>query len=488
MEHTDEKQNGEQQPSVEKVEYCVDDNLVCEDEILFYKLITKNEEAKIKFFLVKVDNIVLSPGLCVLFSGDILEGSVLDICKFDEYTYSRLVEKNGSECIYKSNTFELLLPPEVNELNKKFSGTVVSNPDFTVFLNNEYSFYSRNYLNAYEVKLDNNINVKSIDRIFKNIYIFSKDLLNGYSISGFKIDPISLFNENNNTDFSKPVLYSHCYDKKDILSNDDLWLIKRLRFNKMFTTVLFNIAGPFILLVLFLNLVTSSEVFAFSWIISIFFSVIIGLVYFSLNEKVDKIKNFELNRKNEINTLLRVSNIFGSVFMFSFILLFLFLFSRHYEYKSEYVYDNENKVYLEDNSFNVPNNLIFGSDKIIKRFIPIYKSKSIDVLYQTPGSLLSFSNKYIDLEIHLTFKKGDYLLGDNLDNSLSVIRDSIQKKVSSGHYGDLSSMNTYDYRKAIINIEEDIMNLVSLAINEEESVVEDIKILTKYAKLHNVEK
>lgn len=494
MEHTDEKQNGNQQPDVEKIEYCieycVDNNLVYEDEIYFYKLITKNEEAKSKFFLIKVDNIVLSPGLCILFSGDISEGSVLDIPKFDEYKYSKLFENNDGNCILKSDNFEILFPVEVDILNKTFSGTVVSNPNFDILNNNKKSFYFRDFDDIYEVKLDNSIDVNSINRIFKNIYIFSKDLLNGYVVNGLKINPLSLFNENNNTDFSKPVLYSYCYDKKDILSKADLWLIKKLNFKRSFTSISFNTIRIIILVVLFFNISSTSSTFAIPWVLSIFTFLIIAIFYFSLAEKVYKIAKFDLKRKNDIDDLLRGSNVYGTLFSFFIIILMLFLFSRHYEYKSEYVYDTKNNVFLEGNSFNVTSDLIFDKKGINTRFLPIYKGKQIDILYQTPGSLLSFSVKYIDLEININFKKGDYLLGSNLDNSLSVIRDSIQRRVSSGYYGDLFSMNTYEYRKSIINIEEDIMNLISLAINEEESVVdvEKIEILTKYAKLQNVDK
>ena len=486
MEHTNEKQNGNQHPDVEKIEYYVDNDLVYDDEIYFYKLITKNEEAKIKFFLIKVESIVLSPGLCILFYGDILEGSVLDVPKFNEYPYSRFKGEIYKGLIYKSDNFEILFPEEVKELNNTFSGKIVSESDSKSFINNQYHFDKKGDFDIYEVKLDKKINLNSIGRSFKNIYILSKDLLNGYSVSGLKIDPISLFNENNCTDYSKPVLYSHCYDKKDILSNGDLWLIKRLKFNKLFTTILFNIIGPVIILVLFLNLISISEVFAFPWLISIIFAIIGAFFYFSLSDKVDRIKKFELNRKNEINILLDISNIFGTIFSISIIILMLFLFSRHYEYKSEYVYDSEKKVYLEGNSFNVSNDLIFKSKDITKRFLPIYKSKTIDIFYQTPGSLLSFSNRYIDLEINLNFKKCDYLLGDNLDNSLSVIRNNIQGNISSGYYGDLSSMNTYDYRKTIINIEEDVMKSLTNSVDVNKSFVEEIKITTKYALLKNV--
>lgn len=478
-----EEKNGYQQPNVEKIQYSVCTHLKQIEDEWFYELLNEVCD-EVKILYINVDRLVLVPGMNVYFYGEEIEDeSVLDIEVFDEYTCSRLIEKYN-ECLYKADKFEILFTGEVKKLNELHSGTVMEKVDSESEIDNENT-------DVYEVRLNDKLIIESIKRTFKKIYVHSNDLLNGFEVKNLKINPFSLFDCNHEIQFDKPVLYSCRYDKKDILSNDDLWLLRKSKIYSFINEGMYALFFYSFILVILVNIFTTSSFFIFSWPqLIIFLGIPLAIILFQAAKRKD-INDTKVEKKDDLKTKNKKFNFIGTIFGAVLFIFSMYGYSATYSFGSTYIYDSKNKIFLESNKVVVDSNLVFRKDKILDRFIFVEGSYIIDLVYQTPGSLLSFSNKYIDLEINFVFKKGKFLLGLNMKDVLSINRNEIQKNLSSGFYGDLSNMNNYEHRKALIVIEEDLMKILTLAIISDEfkseDIVESVTITTKYAKLQNVD-
>ncbi len=482
-----ENQNkGDQQPNVEKVKYVVGNDLDYIEDEYYYKLY--REDCSEDSFLISLDDITLSPGMILEFNIDKEDFSFFDefIVKFN---FDDLI-MNYYSSLKDYNFISFYVSKDLFDLNKTYSGIIVSEKDKDVASNNFHKILF-NTKSVYEVKLDKEIEVKSIKRKFKKIYLLSDALLIGNKVENFKINPESLFNNNNDVSYSKPVLYTEYYDKNIVLSKEDSSLFIKDRFYTQFNEYAKNIFLWVIIITLSVNAGLIKSVFAFDWSMIIPVFLLIAWFYFLQTDKVSRNKNYNISYKDNLIYKIKGQNILGTIAGGVVIFFLLFVYTKNYKYKSEYIYDTQKQVFLEDNSFVVPNGLFLKTNDIVDRFKPVYAKHSIDLVYQTPGSLLSFSNKYIDLEVNFEFNKGDFLLGTNLKKVLSDIRNVMQKNISKGLYGDLSSMNTYNYRVTMVDIERDIMQLLTAYLDsnkiKSEDIVKNVSITTKYAKLHNVD-
>jgi len=488
---SEKKQNGGQQPSVEvKSEVVFYDYIVCDkleeiDNELYYKLSLETLKEH-KYLYIEVSKIVLAPNLIISISSNTLEnGDIIHIEAFDENTCFRLIEKYGN-CFYSitSSKVEIIFPNIVKELNNSYSGKVML--DVSDYNSCSYS----SSIGTYEIKLDRQIYIKSIERAFKKIYVPSYDLLNGFEVKNLKIDPESLFDCDHTSSIDKPKLLAKYAKKEDIISEKDKWLLKKVKFYKIFTKLVKYISFTLILSVIVLSILTTSETFVIS-LVAIMNLAIAYIVYVFISDKVKILDNIMLEKKYDIDKVFRYGNIKGTMLSLFVILFFLYSYSVLYKYDTNYVYDSVKKEFLDSNSFVVDKTLVFNKDKILDRYIPVINNYSIDLLYKDPNSLLTFSNKFIDLEINIKFKEGKFLLGDDMSRNLLKIKTIFQKNISKGLYGDLSTMNTYEYRKVLIDIEQDFMNLLTASLKQKkliaENIVDKITITTKYAKLQNID-
>ena len=492
---SEKKQNGDQQPSVEiKSEVTYHKYIVCdkmeEIEGKFYyklKLETLKEE---KYVFIEVSKIVLAPNMIISISSEKLEdGDILDIEVFDEITCSRLIEKHG-KCLYAVNPFtEIIFPDDTKILNDFHSGKVMMEMNDNFDSDASFHLSREGDPTTYEVKLSKEIFIKSINRTFKRIYVSSYGLLNGFTLENLKINPYSLFDCNHNTDYDKPVLLAMYSDRNNILSSKDKWLLKRENWFNTFNEMVYAIMFYGFILFVLVNILATSTYYSFD------FSLLVVLVFpllliWAQNDKRPSNAVVVPKNKSDIDKS-RFFNISRTILGGGIFFFLLYFYSTFYSFNSEYLYDSKEKKFLNNNSVNVGSDLVFRKDKILERYIPIENKYSIDLFYQTPGTLLSASNKYIVLEINFEFQKGNFLLETNLDKALKDIRKILQKNISLGLYGRLSSMNTYNYRVTMIDIERDVMQLLTTYLDsnkiKSEDIVKNVSITTKYAKLHNVD-
>jgi hypothetical protein len=486
------KENGEQQSGVEKetevlfYKYIVQGNLYEINNKFYYRLCKETPKGH-KSLLIDVSKIVLAPDMVISISTDSLDNdTILDIETFDETTCLRLIEKQGKYS-YIVNTFtEIIFPDEVKDLNSLYSGKVMEKMDSGF---KEKYIESKDDFDIYEVKLDNEIDIESINRTFSKIYVYSKDLLNGFSLHNLHINPFSLFDCDHSSTYDKPILISGCYDKKEILSSSDYWLLKREKWFNDFNEGVYGVMFYGFIIFFLINIISTSEAFVFNWGLLIILIVPIAIIWMQSEKRLSN-ECIVIRNKSYIDRS-RFFNISRTIIGLLIFVSFLFGYSKNYSYKTDYVYDSVKREFLKDNSFMVSNDLVFKKKKILKRYIPISSVFDMDLVYKNPKTLLSFSDSFIDLEIHIEFNKCDYLLDSNISNNLSKTNKIFQENISKGLYGDLSSMNTYEYRKFIIDLEEDIMNLLTALLAENnliaENIVKNITINTKYAKLQNVD-
>ena len=476
MQHTDEKQKQNEVQSENRLEYIVANNLEDIDGVTCYKLEASDKNIEVQTLYIKTDKIVLAPGLSLFITVDkLLNEQILDIEKFNEDTCLRLIEKH-KECLYIVTPFtEILFPIEVKALNNLHSGTVMQK--------NESDF------NIYEVKLDNEIVIPSIGRIFKKITVTSDNLLNGFKLKNIKIEAKLLFNVNHNTEYEKPLLYSYYTERKDLLASEDSWLFKKYNFLKGFNDIALKIVYVVTFIIVLLNISATHVYFSFPWVSFFVYGILLLVAFVFLSNKVKEAKNEVIKTKNDLISAIKKTNIIGTFFSIFFIFLSLFMFSRHYEYKENLVYDNENKTFLESNSFRVTSDLIFDTNYITHRFEPVYTNYSFDIIVDNTNESTTFSKEYLDLKIDISLKKGNYLLDLELKNKLMKVREVFIANINNGLYGDLYTENNFHYRKILIEIEEDINNLLEITLNKDSnsSVVSNINITTKYAKLQNVD-
>lgn len=490
---SEQKQNGEQQPSVENGteviyhEYIVCDKLEKIEDKLHYKLSLKTLKQH-KFLYIEVSKIVLAPNMIISISSDNLnDGDLLDIEAFDEYTCSRLKEKH-KVCLYKISRFQILFPEEVKELNYLYSGVVMKNMDSVVDIDRKFFLYKSYAAKVYEVKLDSKITINSINRVFKKIYLYSDDgLFNGFKVKNLKIDPISLFNCNHTLIVDKPKLRAKYARKEDVLSEDDKTLLKKASFYKIITKSIKYFSLFFIWIVVGLSIITTSSYFKINLESTIYLFIAI-LFYLGLSEKVDTLYYLKFIKKDDVYKVFKYGSIVGSIISFLFIFFFMYLYSALYMYNTDYAYDSVKKKFLDDSKFFVDTSLIFRTDKILKRYIPIKSNYSFDLLVNNPNELPTFTKRYIDLKVIIDLKKGKYLLDPDLVKIISSIQVLFTNNINKSLYGDIYSMNKYEYEKALVEIKEDINYVLdgTLDIDYNSSVVSNINILTKYAKLQIV--
>ncbi len=489
------KQNGDQQPSVEiKSEVIYHKYIVCdkmeEIEGKFYYRLKLETLKEHEYVFIEVSKIVLAPNMIISISSEKLEdGDILDIEVFDETTCSRLIEKYG-KCLYIVNPFtEILFPDDTKILNDFHSGKVMMEMNDNFDSDASLHLSREGDPTTYEVKLSKEIFIKSINRTFKRIYVISDDLLNGFTLENLKINPYSLFDCNHNTDYDKPVLFAMYSDRNNILSSEDKWLLKRENWFNTFNEMVYAIMFYGFILFVLVNILATSALYSFDFSLLMVLAFPLLLIW-AQNDKRSSNAVVLAKNKSDIDKS-RFFNISRTILGGGIFFFLLYFYSTAYSFNSEYLYDSKEKKFFNNNSVMVGSDLVFRKDKILDRYIPVKSIYSFDLIYQTPNSMLSFSNKYIDLEVMFEFKKGNFLLGSDMKNAIDSIRNIMQAKLSSGFYGNLSDMNTYEYRKTLIVIEEDAMNYLSSVINldefKSEDIVKKIKIITKYAKLQNVE-
>jgi len=487
MEHTDKKQKENSvQFSDKKLEYIIANDLVEIEWELYYELKSSDQSVDVKTLYISIDDIVLAPKMSLFIETlNIDDKSILSSVI---YTDKLIITFNSEEYSY-----ELLLPDDSIVLNSYHSGTVMLQDKSRVTIkDNDTSVPDLDLVNIYEVKLDEKITIESLDRTFSKIYVPSEDLVIGFKVENIKINPLYLFSVDFNRDFNKPVLVSFFISEKEAISKEDSKLLNKLYFLRIFnTSVLFTLYG-ITFVVLLINTFITNDYFSFPWFAFIVAVIIHFIAINALDEKVREINSLVIVKKDDLLEGIKSSNIFGTIVSAIFVLFALFIFSRHYAYETDYVYDTVNQQYLESNSFNVSSDHIFDTKYITERYIPVEHNYVIDALYQVEGdSLLSFSNKYVDLEVNIDFKKCSCLIGNELSKYLKRIEEKIQAKISNGVYGNIANMDNYDYRKFLIDLEKDVVDTLFLGINVENVKVEDIinkiEIKVRYAKLKNID-
>jgi hypothetical protein len=488
--YTDQKQKQNESQS-KRLEYIVEDTIeeFKSGRSALYKLTSTDKECKIQILYIEVSKIVLAPGLSLFITIDkLLNEQVLDIEKFDEDTCLRLIEKH-KECLYIITPFiEILFPIEVKLLNKLHSGVVMQKmkEGFSLLKSNIGSLCLIRSTDTrdYEVKLDESIFITSIDKTFKKIYASFDPkitILNGFYIVKMKINPYSFFQYEN-------LLLSSC-SINDNLSKDDALLLKK---EKIYSNINKYVGYGFyisIILTVFLNLLVTKSIFVIDWYIFIPVLIYIAMILFFHKMKMDEIKLIELKRKDDLKRKIKRASLVGTI-IGSVVLFFILLVSTlSYKYSTDYVYDTQKKVFLDSNSFIVNKKYLLDSDAVLKRFIPVYTQYSFDIIVDTPRELPTFSMQYLDLKVVISFYKGDYLLDQNLSKKIEKINEIFTKNINSGLYGNLYTSNKYEYKKILIDIEEDINNLLEVTLNKDQfsSIVSNVTINTKYAKLHNVD-
>jgi len=487
MVHTDEKQKeNELQSSKERLEYIIANDLVEIESKFYYELNSFDQSIEVETLYISIDEIVLAPRMSLFIAtSNIANKSILSSVIYTDKILITFISEEYS--------YEVLLPDDAVTLNSYHSGVVMLQDEKKVTIrNNDTSVPDLDLVNIYEVKLDKKIELESVGRAFSKIYVLSDDLVIGFKVENIKINPIYLFSVDFKTDYNKPVLVSFYISQEEAISKEDSWLLKKFDFLKIFnTSVLYTLYG-ITFLVLLINIFVTNDYFSFPWVAFVISVVFYFIAINALDEKVKKINNLVISKKNDLLSAIKSINIFGTIVSSFFVLFALFIFSRHYVYKADYVYDTVNGQYLDSNRFNVSFDHIFDSKYITDRFIPVKHNYVIDGLYQIEGdSLLSFSNKYVDLEVNIDFKKCSCLIGTELDDYLKIVERTIQQQISNGDYGNIANMNDYEFRKFLIDVEKDVVDILSLGIDVEkvraEEVINKIKIKVRYAKLKNID-
>ncbi len=486
MEHTDkkQKQNENEVQSENRLEYIVADKLY--EQLkgkTFYKLEAVDKECNVQILYIEIDKIVLAPNLRLFISIDKLSNEeVLDIEVFNEDTCLKLIDLHN-ECLYTVSNFSILFPEEVKILNQFHSGVVVEKmkPGFLLLKNGGLCLIRSTDYRDYKVRLDNPIILNSINKVFKKIYVCfdpTIKILNGFSIVNIKINPFSFFQYHND-------LESLACDIESNLSKNDVWLIKK---EKIYSNINKYVGYGFYFLIVItflLNLLVTKSVFTIDWILIIPSLFYIFLIIFFHKMKKSDTELISLKRKDDLKRKIRSAKLIGTTLGFVFLISILIAVTLSYKYSSDYVYDKQKKTFLDNNSFVVNKKYFLNSDAVLKRFIPVYSKYSFDILVDDTNELPSFSKRYIDLKVNISFYQDKILLDKNLKSKLSNTIEIFARNINKGLYGDLYNLNKYEYKKTLIDIEEDINNVLELTLKKKghSVIISDVIINTGYAKL-----